>query len=89
MYEVAIHAYGRKRIMRDCPAQGLLEWPQHKWTCITRRPLGLEKAKALADAQSCHAVVMVWQTAEKAYDNGKAPSVPAGWYPADCLDTVI
>lgn len=82
MYEVAVHGYGRKRITRDCPAQGLLEWPQHCWGRITARPIGLARAKALADAQPQHATVQVWMTAEKVYDNGKEPSVPAGWWPA-------
>lgn len=83
MYEVAIHTYGRKLITRDCPAQGLLEWPKHCWGRITRRPIGLERAKALADAQDTHATVQVWGTAEKHYDNGKPARVPSGWYPPD------
>lgn len=83
MYEVAIHFHGRKRITRDCPAQGLLEWPQHKWQRITPRPIGLARAKALADAQAQHAVVCVWHFGEKVYDNGKPPAVPQGWEPAD------
>lgn len=82
-YEVSIHFYGRRLITRDGPCQGLLEWPEHKWTRITQRPIGLARAKALADAQSQHAVVCVWQTAEKAHDNGKNPAVPAGWWPAE------
>jgi hypothetical protein len=82
-YEVAIHGYGRKRITRDCPAQGLLEWPQHQWQRITPRPVGIAKARELADAQACHATVQVWMTAEKIYDNGRAPRVPDGWYPAE------
>ena len=81
MYEVAIHHYGRKLITSDCPAQGLLEWPQHVWGRITPRPIGLARAKALADAQETHATVQFWTSAEKAYDNGKAPLVPAGWHP--------
>lgn len=82
MFEVSTHAYGRKLITRDCPAQGLLEWPQNKWTRITSRPIGLARAKALADAQEHHATVQVWMTAEVVYDNGKAPAIPQGWYPA-------
>ncbi len=83
MYEVAIHFYGRKRITSDCPAQGLLEWPKHKWTRITTRPIGLEKAKALADSLSTHATVQPWMTADVVYSNGKRPLVPEGWYPVD------
>lgn len=83
MYEVAIHQHGRKRITKDCPAQGLLEWPQHKWTRITNRPIGLARARALADQQEIHATVQVWQTSEVVYSNGKKPGVPAGWLPAD------
>lgn len=82
-YEVSIHFYGRKLITRDGPCQGLLEWPAHKWTRVNNRPLGLARATALADAQGQHAVVTVWQTADKVYDNGKVPAVPAGWYSAD------
>ena len=51
MYEVATHKYGRKRITSDCPAQGLLEYPQHCWTRVTDRPIGIARAKTLADAQ--------------------------------------
>jgi len=80
LYEVAIRYYGRKLITRG-PSQGLLEWPQSKWTRITSRPIGLARAKALADAQVTHATVQLWGTADKAYDNGKAPLVPTGWYP--------
>ena len=82
MYEVAIHSCGRRLITRDGPCQGLLEWPQHQWQRITQRPIGLKRAKALADAQSQHATVQFWQTAEKVYDNGKAPAIPPGWWPA-------
>lgn len=82
MYEVAIHEHGRRRITRDGPAQGLLEWPEHRWGRITPRPLGLRRAIALADAQDTHATVQIWMTAEKVHDNGKPPTVPAGWYPA-------
>ena len=83
MYEVAIHFYGRKLITSNCAAQGLLEWPQHDWRRITPRPVGLARAKALADAQAQHAAVCVWMTTDKAYDNGKSPAVPQGWYPPD------
>lgn len=83
MYEVAVHAYGRELCKKDGPCQGLLNWPKHKWTSITPRPLGLARAKALADSHPHHATVCVWQSAEVAYDNGKAPEVPPGWYPVD------
>lgn len=83
MYEVAIHHYGRRLITRDGPCQGLLEWPQHQWGRITARPVGLARAKALADAQETHATVQPWMTAEVVYSNGKTPLVPAGWYPPD------
>lgn len=82
MYEVAIHHYGRRLVTRDGPAQGLLEWPQHQWARITTRPIGLARAKALADAQPTHATVQPWMTADVAYDNSKAPAVPEGWWPA-------
>lgn len=83
MYEVDIHHYGRKLITRDCPAQGLLEWPQHVWGRITTRPIGLARAKALADAQPTHATVQIYWTDEVVYDNGKAPLIPDGWFPPD------
>lgn len=83
MYEVATHHYGRKLITRDGPAQGLLEWPKSVWSRITPRPVGLARAKALADAQDTHATVQYWMTAEVVHDNGKSPRVPAGWYAAD------
>jgi len=82
MYEVAIHHHGRRLITRDGPCQGLLEFPQHTWARITPRPIGLARALALADAQDTHATVQIWMTADKAYDNGKKPLVPEGWWPA-------
>ena len=82
MFEVAIHHYGRRLITRDGPAQGLLEWPAHQWGVITPRPIGIARAKALADAQDTHATVQRWMTADVVYSNGKAPAVPSGWYPA-------
>jgi hypothetical protein len=82
-YQVHVHGYGRKPITRDCPAQGLLEWPQHQWSVISTRPMGLRAAIGLADAQSHHAVVTLWMDAEKVHDNRKPPAVPAGWYPAE------
>lgn len=84
-YEVSVHHYGRRLITRDGPCQGLLEWPEHKWSRITANPLGFSKAKQIADAQSTHATVQIWMTDEKAYDNGKRPEVPVGWYPADAF----
>ena len=83
-YQVHVHAYGRKLITRDGPAQGLLEWPAHSWGTISQRPLGLKAAIALADAQAQHATVTVYMSADVVHDNGKAPAMPAGWYPADC-----
>lgn len=83
MYEVAIHHYGRRLITRDGPAQGLLEWPDHRWSRITPRPIGIERAKKLADEQTTHATVQIWMTADKVYDNGKPPEVPMGWWPPD------
>jgi len=82
-YEVAIHGYGRKLCRRDGPAQGLLDWPAHTWGTISTRPMGLKAAMALADAQTQHAVVTLWMSAEQVYDNGKAPAVPEGWWPPD------
>ena len=82
MYEVAIHHYGRRLITRDGPAQGLLEWPQHMWARITPRPIGLARAKKLADEQSTHATVQIWLSADKVHDNRKKPAVPEGWWPA-------
>lgn len=80
-YEVSTRAYGRKRITRDGPCQGLLEWPASVWTRITPRPVGLTRARALADAQATHATVQPWGAADVVYDNGVAAQVPAGWYP--------
>ncbi len=81
MYEVAVHTAGRRLITRDGPAQGLLEWPAHLWGRITPRPIGLTRAKAMADAQETHATVQAWMTADVVYDNRKPATVPAGWYP--------
>lgn len=84
-YEVARHEYGRRLITRDGPAQGLLEWPAHKWTRLTNRPIGLVRAKALADAEPGHAVVTYWRDSTKVYDNGKRPTVPTGWWPPTAI----
>lgn len=77
-YEVATHEYGRP-IVKHGPCAGLPDWPRHKWTRVTPRPIGLARAKAIADAQDKHAVVCVWQTAGNVYDNGKSPALPVGW----------
>lgn len=82
-YQVAVHCHGRRLITRDGPGQGLLEWPAHTWATISTRPMGLNAAIDMADAQPQHAVVTVWMSAEKVHDNGKPPALPAGWYPAD------
>jgi hypothetical protein len=82
MFEVQTHEYGRP-IVQHGPAAGLPDFPQHRWTRITPRPIGLERARALADAQDRHAVVCAWMTAGNIYDNGKQPAIPAGWLPAD------
>lgn len=82
-YQVHVHGYGRKLITRDGPCQGLLEWPQHVWQTISTRPMGIKAAIQMADAQSQHASVTVWMSAEVVHDNGKAPDIPAGWYPPE------
>ncbi len=81
MYEVAIHGYGRPIIKRG-PMAGCVGFEEHKWTRITARPIGLKRAKELADSQECHSVVLPWMSAGKVYDNGKEPHLPDGWRPA-------
>jgi hypothetical protein len=80
-YEVHSHGYGRKRVQRG-GAAGLLDFPGHLWLNLTMRPIELPRAVALADAQPCHAVVMVAGTNQKVHDNGRKPCVPTGWEPA-------
>jgi hypothetical protein len=46
-------------------------WPGFRWERITPRPIGLNRAVALADSQPTHAVVCAWRSADKAHDNGK------------------
>jgi len=82
-YQVHIHGYGRRLITRDGPCQGLLEWPAHQWHIISQRPLGLQAAIALANAQLHHATVTLYMDADTVHDNGKPPMIPAGWYPPD------
>lgn len=77
-YEVSVHEYGRPMVQRG-PMAGCRDFPTHKWTRITPKPLGLVRATALADEQPLHAVVTPWQTAGTVYDNGKAPGLPDGW----------
>lgn len=81
-YQVAVHGYGRKMIRRG-PCEGLLEWPQHTWATISTRPMGLKAAIELAHAQTQHAVVTRWMSADKVHDNGRAPCIPDGWYSPD------
>lgn len=82
MYEVAIHERGK--VMAgggvNNPCEGLL-FLKDRWTRITRRPVGLARAKSMADEQLGHAVVCEWHTATKVHDNGKAPTRPVGWWP--------
>ena len=79
-YEVSEHGYGRP-VVRRGPMQGCLNWPQHTWTRINQRPLGINRATELAQSRPHHAVVVIWMTAEKVFDNGKEPFLPEGWYP--------
>lgn len=78
MYDVFIHGRGRK-VVRNGPMQGVLDFPANHWERLTSRPLGFDRAKQLADLQDCHAVVAVYSTSQKIYDNGKPPYVPQGW----------
>lgn len=83
MYEVATLDHCARMIGGGInnPLGGLLS-TRSTWTRITPRPLGLARAKALADAQPFRAVVCVWHTAEKVHDNGKPARIPAGtWRP--------
>lgn len=82
MYEVAIHNHGLVQVGGGLnnPCEGL-RVSKHEWKRITPRPVGLARAKALADEQPGHATVTTWSSSEVAYDNGKAPHLPAGWYP--------
>lgn len=80
LYEVFTHGYGRP-IVKHGGAAGLPDFPKHEWINITPRPSGLARARALADAQPHHAVVVVAHTSQRAYDNGKTPHLPAGWMP--------
>ena len=80
MYEVHTRQSGRKMISNGGPCDGLLERTKHKWTKITRRPIGLKRAIALADAQPTKAVVLVWDSSEKVHDNNKPATVPDGWW---------
>jgi hypothetical protein len=70
-------------MVRRGPCEGLLDWPRSKWERVTPSPLSLGAAVALANAHDQHAVVNVWGTADVAHDNGKAPKVPNGWWPAE------
>lgn len=81
MYQVGIHGYGRPMIQRG-PMSGCRGFAEHKWMMLNNRPIGLNRAKELADAQGCHATVIVWGSSEKVYDNGKEPFLPDGWIPA-------
>lgn len=87
MYEVSVHYHGR-RLVRRGPAEGCLNWPAHRWHRITRRPLGLARAKAIADQQAIHATVCPWETALVVHDNGKRPGVPNGWWPPSAVSAL-
>lgn len=78
LYEVAEHDRGRRRLRRG-PMAGCLGWVEDRWTTLTSRPIGLSRAKRLADGLDHHAVVTFWRSAEIVHDNGKAPRLPEGW----------
>lgn len=83
MYEVAVHDHCGRMIDGGInnPLQGLLS-VKHTWARITPRPVGKARAVAMAERQPFHAVVCVWRTADKVYDNGKPARVPEGtWQP--------
>ena len=43
----------------------------------------VRKGESKWKQQPQHAVVAVWMSSEKVHDNGKAPAIPQGWYPAE------
>jgi hypothetical protein len=61
---------------------GCFDFPQHKHALITPRPVGIKRAKQLADAQDVHARVVPWMSSGVVYENGKNPGLPEGWKPA-------
>ena len=69
------------------PCEGLLV-RKVVWHKITRRPLGLARAKRLADEQPHHAVVCEWGSARVFYDNGKPARLPEGWWPEDAYSAL-
>jgi len=72
-YEVHIHTFGRPTLKHG-PMAGCRGFETHKWVCITERKLrSLDSAKMLADSQTVHAVVVLANSSEKVYDNGRAP----------------
>ncbi len=77
-YEVQVHGFGRP-LCKSGPMSGCYGYPTHTWTRITLRPIGLTRAKHLADAQPHRAVVAPWMETKIVYDNGKAPYTPDGW----------
>lgn len=77
-YTVHTHAFGRPPI-KSGPMQGCFGFPSHRWFDISVRPMSLEKAIVLADAQPHHAVVAQKATSTVLYDNGKVPELPEGW----------
>lgn len=86
MFEVHVHDHGRPLVTRG-PAAGCRDFPRHKWTRITTRPLGIARAVALANEQDRHAVVCEWMTSTTVHDNGKAPALPSGWRPEGASPT--
>jgi hypothetical protein len=79
-YGVYTHGYGRPIVKRG-PAAGCADFPKHEHTLLNPRPVGLTRAKALADAQAVRAVVVPWMESGPVYDNGKQPGTPEGWIP--------
>ena len=69
-YEVRRHEYG-------CPGPG--QPPQHRWTPILT-VADLPRAVVAAMALEAHAVVVAG--AETVFDNGREPTCPRGWIPA-------
>lgn len=79
-YQVTTHWYGRPIVKRG-PMAGCANFATHEHRLVHPRPVGLARAKALADAQTVRAVVVPWMESGPVYDNGKQPGTPDGWIP--------
>jgi hypothetical protein len=81
LYDTFAHYFDRS-IVKHGPMGGCIDYPKHSHVKINPRPIGIAKAKTLADECLVHAQVVYHDTSEVVYANSKPAGVQEGHYPA-------